>query len=216
MKNRLKISFYLLLFVLICATAIVFSSTYALFENDASGVVDHDIGNWIIKINNQTITTASVTNIVVDNFIYEQKSTIENGYIAPGSSAYFDLVVDATSCDVAVKYDITLNRDLIEYADNITIAVTELGNNGTIRTAENTYSGVITLAQINNRDLITLRVNVTWDDLEAYNESDTELGIVPNNKLAIPFTVVATQYLGETITPYVEPETDEPDEPEET
>lgn len=215
MKNRLKISFYLLLFIFICATAVVFSSTYALFENDANGVVNHDIGNWIIKINNQAITTASVTSIVVDNFVYEQVSTVENGYIAPGGSAYFDLTVDATSCDVAVKYDITLNRESITYADNITISVSELGSNGVIRTGENTFSGVITLEQINNRDLVTLRVNVTWEDLEEYNEQDTALGIVEDNKLAIPFTVIATQYLGETITPYVEPEPEEPEEPEE-
>ena len=34
-------------------------------------------------------------------------------------SAYFDLVVDATDCDVAVRYDITFNFDSMNYSDNI-------------------------------------------------------------------------------------------------
>ena len=202
MKNRIKLILYLLVLIFITLTIVIFKKSYALYENNASGVVDNTIGRWIIKVSDQLITTGQTEDIVVDSFIYEQKSTIENGYIAPGSSAYFDLVFDATLCDVAVKYDITINYNSINYADNISINVQELGQSSTIMTGPNTYSGVISLASIENEDLVTLRVTINWNDLAAYNDSDTELGVVQFNKLIVPITVNAVQYLGETLTPY--------------
>ena len=45
-------------------------------------------------------------------------------------------------------------------------------------------------------------ITVEWNDWPAYNEFDTELGTVEDNKLSIPIKVSAVQYLGETITPY--------------
>ena len=90
----------------------------------------------------------------------------------------------------------------MEYADNITFGVQEYGTNNTIQTAVNTYSGVIDLDTINNEDVVTLRVTVTWSNLAAYDENDTVLGLTRTGRIAIPITVSAIQYLGETITPY--------------
>ena len=201
-KNRIKFALYFCLFAFIVITIITFKSTYALFENDATGIVDNTIGKWIIKVSDALITSGQTEDIVIDSFIYEQKQTVENGYIAPGGSAYFDLVFDATECDVSVKYDITINYEEIEYDDNISINVEELGTNNTVKTAENTFSGIIDLASIQNDELVTLRVTINWEDLEDYNDRDTALGIVEDNKLAVPITVNAVQYLGETLVPY--------------
>ena len=92
-KNRIKFALYFCLFAFIVITIITFKSTYALFENDATGIVDNTIGKWIIKVSDALITSGQTEDIVIDSFIYEQKQTVENGYIAPGSSAYFDLVL---------------------------------------------------------------------------------------------------------------------------
>ena len=204
MKNKIKIILYAFVFVLLIITLFSFKNSYALFENDATGIVDNTIGKWVIKVSDKLITSSETEDIVIDSFIYDQKETIENGYIAPGSSAYFDLVFDATECDVAVKYDITINYDLIEYADNISINVEEVGESSTVKTGPNTFSGVISLESINNKELVTLRVTINWDDLESYNDIDTALGIVEDNKLAVPISVNAVQYLGEALVPYVE------------
>ena len=203
--NRFKVIIWLVVLILILITYFVFSKTLALFENDATGTVDNDIGKWVVKINNQLISSGQTQNITIDSFIYDQVSTVQSGYIAPGSSAYFILVFDATGCDVAVRYDIAFDFASMLYADNISVTVEEVGTNNTVLTGPSTYSGVISLASILANTRVQLKVNVTWNDIAAHDEDDTELGIQKNSKLTVPIIVHAEQYLGETLVPYVPP-----------
>ncbi len=200
-RNRFKVILYLVVVIFFFLTFIVFSRTLALFEDNASGLADSDIGRWIIKINNTNITSGNSQTLTINNFVYQGNALTANNTIAPGTSAYFDLVVDATDCDVAVRYDINFKFDQMEYANNILFTV---DGTGTIRTGENTYSGVISLSDIQNDHLVTLRVNITWDNLDQdiYNEADTILGTTLGSNLRIPIDVHAEQYLGETIVPY--------------
>jgi hypothetical protein len=212
--KKTKILLYALAIVVAVITVITFSDTYALFETNASGVVNSQIGKWVIKISNQTITDGLNEEIEINNFVYSSSNTVASGAIAPGGSAYFDLVFDATLCDVAVKYDITFRVEDIDYEDNIGISVQNLNAGSTIRTDVNTYSGVIGLSTGSNDDTATIRVNLNWTNDPNYDESDTELGIVEGNHLSVPITVHVIQYLGEQIVEYQEPEPEEP-EPEE-
>ena len=69
---------------------------------------------------------------------------------------------------------------------------------------ENTYTGVILLEEINQGINHRIRMEVEWADEEISNEVDTTLGTDVTNKLQIPITVHAIQYLGEEITPITE------------
>ncbi len=202
-NNKLRIILWLIVIILILITYTIFSKTLALFESNATGEANNDIGKWIIKINNNLISSGQTEDIVINNFVYDTVSTVESGYIAPGSSAYFDLVFDATDCDVAVRYDITFNFDSMSYSDNISMSVEELGSNDTVLTDESTYSGIIDLSSIESGTLVTIRVHVTWNDIEDYDEDDTALGTEYGSKLTVPISVHAEQYLGETLVPYV-------------
>lgn len=206
---------WVLVIVFLAFSFMMFADTLALFEDNAVALGNFDVGKWIIKISDVTITDGETQEIVVDSFIYEQNSHIASGYIAPGSSAYFNLVLDASECDVAVKYDITFDFDSINYSDNITITVEDENENSSIvMTGPSTYSGVIDLESLD--DEVELKVTITWEDIAAFNEQDTALGEVYGNKLVVPITVNAIQYLGETITPYtppVEPEEPDPNDP---
>ena len=204
--KKTKIILYVLVFILGVTTYLVFNNTFALFESNASGVVNSQIGRWIIKISDVTITNELSEDIEINSFVYASNPRVASGVIAPGTSAYFDLVFDATDCDVAVKYDIEFKVDEIEYDDNITIGVQALDANSTIRTDVNTYSGIISLASIRNGDTATIRVSLNWIEDGNHDESDSELGIVPNNHLVVPINVHAVQYLGETLVEYQEPE----------
>ena len=205
MKDNFKKIIWLLVFIMVFASFIVFADTLALFETNATGEAKMDIGKWIIKISNVDITSGNSQSIVIDSFTYAGNANVAANKIAPGTSAYFDLVVDASECDVSVKYDITFNFDQVTYADNIGFSVAEVGADSVVRTAENTYSGIIDLDTIEAGDVVTLRVSMVWDNIESYNTNDTELGIVRDSKLALPITVNAIQYLGETLTEYQEP-----------
>jgi len=205
MNKRIKILLWSLVIISVLTTAILLTNTFALFENNASGIVNETIGKWVIKLSNNIISNGLDEELDVNNFVYESNEHISSGYIAPGTSAYFDLVFDATECDVAVKYDIEFKVDEIDYEDNISISVNALDSSSTIRTDVNTYSGVVSLASIRNNQTVTIRVSLAWNDSIDYDESDTELGMIKNNALRVPINVHAVQYLGETITPYVPP-----------
>ena len=41
--------------------------------------------------------------------------------------------------------------------------------------------------------------NIIWNNIEANNEQDSQLGLVYDNKIDIPVTITVTQYLGEEI-----------------
>ena len=202
MKDNFKVIIWTVVFILVVASFIVFADTLALFESNGVGFANMDIGKWVIKISDVTISNSYSEEIVIDNFTYASNLNVVPGKIAPGGSAYFDLVVDATECDVAVKYDITFNFEDAGYANNIGFSVSQIGGNNIVRTDLNTYSGIIDLETIEAEDVVSLRVNVVWNNIEALNANDTALGTDKDSKLVIPISVLAVQYLGETLTPY--------------
>ena len=202
MKSRTQIVLWLLVVIVFSAAFIIFSDTLALFETDSEGVVNSDVGKWLIKVNNQAITETVNEAIEINSFQYSTDSHVETGYIAPGGTAYFDLVVDATECDVAVLYSVDLNLDEMDIAANISIDLQDLNGSSVVRTGKYVYSGIINLASINNNETRTLRVTINWNDDEANNATDTKLGEVEDSKITIPIIFHARQYLGESLVPY--------------
>ena len=203
-KRRVKRRLWLAVLVFFIITFLVVSKTYAIFERNAEAEALLAIGKWVIKLNNVEITTGQVETFTVTTFTFEDSTTVEDGYIAPGRSGYFDISLDATSTDVAVRYDIDVAIDT-PYADNIVFSVTVPVGSSIIQTGPNTYSGVISVADIIQNKIINLRINIDWQNQSGYDATDTALGIVPGAGIPIPVTVNVVQYLGEAITPYVAP-----------
>jgi hypothetical protein len=183
----------ILLFVVLL---LVIYNSYGLFENNATALEENPVGGWTINLNDILISETGETDINVDEFVYEDSTTINNGYIAPGRSGYFDLILDPSGTDVAIQYEITFNLD-DAYEDNITYSVDMLSGDSATQVDENTYIGVITLDDIDEGETISLRVHVSWVNDETLNDSDTQLGIVLNNKIVIPINIKLIQYLGE-------------------
>ena len=183
----------ILLFVVLL---LVIYNSYGLFENNATASEENPVGGWTINLNDILISETGETDIYVDEFVYENSTTINNGYIAPGRSGYFDLILDPSGTDVAIQYEITFNLD-DAYEDNITYSVDMLSGDSATQVDENTYVGVITLDDIDDGDTISLRVHVSWINDETLNDPDTQLGIVLNNKIIIPINIKLIQYLGE-------------------
>ena len=176
------------------------STTYAVFETNTNGTANLSVGSWVIKLNSVDISSGQTINFSVNNFNYSNNSHVANGVIAPGRTGYFDLLLDPDGTDVSIRYDITLDLEE-DYGENVTYYVST--NIGTaIQTDESTYSGVIDLSDIDNGDVARLRIVVEWVNNTTYNESDTNLGLTPNNNISIPAQIVVSQYLGETIVPY--------------
>lgn len=203
MKIDIKKILYVLVVICVISTIYILKDTYGLFERNASGDANFDIASWVISLNNIDISSGVTSDFTASNFIYTVNSHVKDGKIAPGRSGYFDVIIDPAGTDVAVRYDITLSLDG-EYEDNILYYVTT--SDGTmIRTDVNTYSGVIDLSSIDDEDVATLRINIEWDDDGNHDSNDTELGLSSLSNISIPTSVHVVQYLGETLTEYVEP-----------
>lgn len=194
---------YLILigFILLSITAYSIIETYGLFETNNQGDINIKTAKWIINLNNVDISQGFSENFVIDNISYSENSKIADGYIAPGRTGYFDITLNPTGTEVAVRYDIKIDLSKNNYGDNIHFSVTDLSAGNAVLTAPYTYSGVITLASISSNKTITLRLNVEWVNYESYNESDSLLGTTPNSKLSIPVSIDIKQYLGEEIKP---------------
>lgn len=194
---------YLLTLCLVLISLSLISYTFAIFETDAEGNSTMNIGKWQINLDNVDITNGEVTNVTLSNFIYTENNNVENGYIAPGRSGYYDIILDPGDTEVAIRFDVTISESSDDNA-NIEYNIDLLNESNIIQTGENTYTGIFSLEDIENGSNLGLRVNINWINNSLYDESDTEIGLVVDNTINVPISLVLTQYLGEEILPYDE------------
>lgn len=172
------------------------AKTYALFESNLDGTVNNLIGKWNIKLNDILVSSSEEKIITIDKFIYDNNDMVRDGYIAPGSSGYFDLILDTTGTEVAIKYNIAVDLDKIEN-ENITLDVKAMNGVAVASADSGVYSGVLSLDDINNNAQIILRLMINWNNDIDYDSTDTELGIKLDSKLEVPIKINVEQYLGE-------------------
>lgn len=202
----------LLALIMILITAYQINTTYAKYLTQAQGIVEETIGPWVVKINGTNIATeADVQNFTINDLNYNSNNYVLDGKIAPGLLGYFDVVIDATEASVAVRYDVTIDFEQLNISDSIKFAKLVRVVNGVedetgiIKTAESTYTGTISLADIEAGTTNTIRVYLGWEDdgTGANDAEDSILGTTKDVQVAIPVEVKASQYLGEEIIEYI-------------
>ena len=150
-------------------TTLVVIDTYALFETNGSADKEIDIADWTILLNDVNVTESKT--ITLNDFTYVNGTHTQDNYFAPGSSAYFDLIIDATGTQVSVEYALTIDDTQIEEYPNIYFTIVDMDTNTQITGSE--YTGIIPLNSQNRAK--TLRINLVWDNDSDYDESDTSL-----------------------------------------
>jgi len=200
-KNLVKILFLLIMCIVILLIYKIID-IYALFHSEMEGNVEFKNGTWNITINGENITTGDNTEFVIEQIDTTQNDYVKPGKLAPGLSGSFEIAINPQDTNVSVRYDITLNQEELG-GSNLTIKSIEEVEKGyeLIKTAENTYTGVIPLQDITNGTSHKIKMEVEWQDDGLNNESDTEIGKNETHQLQIPITVHAIQYLGEEIIP---------------
>ena len=163
--------------------------TYALFETNASADSELEIGDWKIYLNG--VDTALTQTVTISNFTYSSSQHIQSGYLAPGSTASFNVTIDASRTDVSTEYTLTIDDSPIEDYPNIYFSILNLDTNETV--VSNTYTGVIALSDQSRT--ARLSVIITWADQTQYDETDTEL---INATMAFTIDANFKQYVGNT------------------
>lgn len=99
--------------------------------------------------------------------------------------------------EVSIRYDIIINLDELENKEikleNISLA----DGTNLVKTSDNTYTGVISLSDIENGVLKDVKVNLIWNNNEDNNRIDYDTQ--SNSSLQIPVKVDLSQYLNEEI-----------------
>ena len=182
-KKLIIIGIFMLLLTMMAAI-----DTYALFETNAIGSKNLTIGAWHIELNDEDLSESQT--ITLDDFIYVNGSHTQSNYFAPGSTAYFDLVVDATGTQVSVEYEFEIDDSSIEDYPNIYFTVTNMATNEVVST--NSYSGNILLSDPNKEK--TFRITLVWQNDPSHDATDTSL--IGED---LEFTIDAnfSQYVGE-------------------
>lgn len=208
-KNLVKILFLLMMCIFILLIYKIID-IYALFHSEMEGNVELKNGIWNITVNGEEITTGTETSFVIDQINTTQNDYVKPGKLAPGLSGSFEIAINPQDTNVSVRYDITLNQEELG-GSNLSIKSIQEVEKGyeLIKTAENTYTGVMTLEDITNRTNHKIKMEIEWVDDGINNENDAEIGKNETHKLQIPITVHAIQYLGEEISPLTENEGEE-------
>lgn len=188
MSYRINYKIVIVALFVLLLTMLFIVQTYALFETNASADSAIDVGKWIILLNGNNVTETKT--LTLSDFTYVNGSHTEDGYFAPGSSAYFDLTIDATNSDVSVIYQLDVDDTQLANYPNIYFSVTDLATNEELTT--NSYSGIIMLNDTNR--VKTLRINLVWDNQQEYDEVDTSL---IGEELKFTINANFKQYIGD-------------------
>lgn len=197
MKSR--IFFCLNALLAIFLIVFIVNETYGLFETNNVMIVNPQIGKWNIFIND---TSAVEETFEVNSITVADNTKVKDGKIAPGTSGYFDILIDPTDTDVSIRYDISF--DFSQILDSFAIeSIEEIGGLDLIQTGEFTYSNIITLEDILDDVTNTIRVYIEWINDETNNEDDSIIGMDKESYISIPISITVSQYLGEEIEEYV-------------
>ena len=197
MKNKRIL--IILSIILVFITIYIIRDTYGLFESKNTMIMDSGVAKWNVLINGTDIKSGD--NFIVDTVNIDSSDNVLGGKIAPGTKGYFDIVINPTDTETSILYSITF--DFSQVVGSITIdKIEELTSGNLIRTGENTYSKIITLEEIENKIINTIRVYIKWNNIEENNEEDSKIGTIKDNFISIPVSVSVIQYLGEPVEEY--------------
>lgn len=199
--NNMKRVLLLISLLMLFFTIYLTMDTYALFESNKNYDVSSDIAKFVIKVNG---SEAKTEEFVVDSIAYYENEYVIDNKIAPLVDGYFDIVIDAEEVEVSLRYDIEFDFSSLSIPGLVISSITELGGNTLVLTDKDTYSGVITLADMDSSTVNTVRVSISWQNDEANNEVDSSWGMVADKVISIPVNVKLAQYLGEELPVYVE------------
>ena len=195
--------------IMIIFTAYVITSSYAKYTTEAEGTAEKDAGAWAVSINSTDVVTGNGPHTFnISNITFLPNPYIETGFMGPSSVGYFEIVIDPSGSDTAVRYDISIDSTDFVINDSIRIDSVCTIENGVeddteiVQTTADTYTGVFTLAEVNNGDTKTARVYIIWEEEGENDIGDTVVGDGRDIQLDLPISVVVSQYMGETITAY--------------
>ncbi len=195
MKRNITICLVLLLLVV---TSFFAAKTFARYKTEASGNAEVIVAAWNVDVtkDGEAAFTGDIPTTIIEN------ANVVSTRVAPGSKAYFDVVLDYSGTEVAIDYTVALNTASITLPTDLAItgyevADTEAALTGTA-TGGTTVTGSVALednAAFVEGSKKYIRVYVEWTNTEANNAAHTEAGEkdLAGRTFEVPVTVTVQQ-----------------------
>ena len=182
-----------LVIVLFCLVFIfLFQEAYAKYRKYATVKVDNTVAKWNIKINNENIGTKTTLTNHINPTITSSEFVKEN-VLAPGSTGYFDVVIDATEADVTFTYDIDISAYDMYTISDLNIYAYSVDDFSTTTSVTN---GKVTGTIQHNTATTTIRIYFNWldDGTDTMNnKTDTSAAVSGNSNADVLATFHLTQ-----------------------
>ena len=203
-----------LVLIMLIISLFQIANMYALYKDQLKGDYTSLLGVWKIKVNGVDISTGEDNTkftMTEDNLTYVDSDRVKSQKIAPGSQVYFDIAIDPTNTDVSILYTLNMKFDDVTSAKMKLLKVenyfkkdgeTEPITNTDVKTELDLHQhqAIIPMAKINEKYIDYIRVYFEWENVEANNETDSELGQTEDAKISIPLEINFKQYTGEVIS----------------
>lgn len=173
---------FILMFLLIVVLAFLFliQTSLGKYKRKAGAIVQNSIASWNIKVNNETINhklllTNTITPVILDS------QFVKNGTIAPGTTGYFDIVINALDVDVDFTFELEASPD--EATPLVDLKITKY----VIDNVEYNYDSLTPVSGniTKNTGDTSVRLYFEWydgNDNEMDNADDTEYAIDPDHQ----------------------------------
>lgn len=172
--EKKDIKFIIVFILIVCFSfAYLFQSTYAKYRKQVTSEMNGDIANWSIKVNNEdingkkTLTKNITPEITSSEYVKDKK-------IAPGSSGYFTVTIDATNVDVDFNYELTTELNQNTNLTDFKIYRYKINDGKVYSTYDNKLTGEIK----KNTKETKFTYYIKWDDDDTTqtmdNTKDTE------------------------------------------
>lgn len=159
---------------MLCMSTLLLQVTLAKYRDKVSSPLNTTVANWNIKLNNEEIRNKTQLETDITP-VFDTNPNVKENVIAPGSTGYFDITIDATNVDVNFTFKVDITNDNENIQDIKAIAYSINGGERQEYT-NSSIEGEIT----HNTPSTTVRIFIIWDDSEQEtmdNQADTELAL---------------------------------------
>ncbi len=152
---------FIVFFVLVFCLSItyLFQTSYAKYRKQVTGELNADIASWIITVNNEDITESRTLENEITP-VFDTNQYVKANTIAPGSTGYFDIIIETVNVDVDYNVEIVDSKEETDLQD-LVLKQYELNDSGTrVNITNHTYSQDFT----KNTERTKIRFYFVWDD----------------------------------------------------
>lgn len=170
MKKRNDLTF-IVIFVLIFCLSItyLFQTSYAKYRKQVTGELNADIASWLITVNNEDITESRTLENEITP-VFDTNQYVKANTIAPGSTGYFDIIIETINVDVDYNVEIVDSKDDTDLQD-LVLKQYELNDSGTrLNITNHTYSQDFS----KNTERTKIRFYFVWDDNPSTETMDNQ------------------------------------------